>query len=374
LGGHLYFAADDGAHGVELWRTDGTAAGTVLVRDIGLGPIAGNPRELVVAKGKLYFTADDLLTGSELWVSDGSASGTRRVQDIAPQAASSSPADLTVVGDLLYFSADDAVTGRELWALPLGGQPSVCAPGDEQLCLSGGRFQVEVTWQDFAGNTGRGHAVPLSADTGYFWFFGAANVELIVKVLDGRGLNGHHWVFYGALSNVEYTVTVTDTQTGDVKTYLNPSGRFASEGDTSAFPTGGAPLAVTARTPAHDGEASPASVASGVCVPSSSRLCLQASRFAVEAVWKDFAGNSGSGTAVPITSDTGYFWFFAPSNVEVVTKVLDGRPLNSKFWVFYGALSNVEYTLTVTDTLTGVQRQYHNPSGRFASVGDTAAF
>ncbi len=374
LGGHLYFAADDGAHGVELWRTDGTAAGTVLVRDIGLGPISGNPRELVVAKGKLYFTADDTHTGSELWVSDGSAGGTRMVQDIAPHAASSLPADLTLVGDLLYFSADDAVTGRELWALPLGARPTVCAPGDERLCLSGGRFQIEVTWQDFAGTTGRGHAVPLSADTGYFWFFGAANVELIVKVLDGRGLNGHHWVFYGALSNVEYVVTVTDTQTGDVKTYLNPSGRFASVGDTSAFPTGGAPIADTARTPTHHGEASSASVPSGFCVPSSSRLCLQAGRFAVEAVWKDFAGNSGSGTAVPITSDTGYFWFFAPSNVEVVTKVLDGRPLNAKFWVFYGALSNVEYTLTVTDTLTGVQRQYHNPSGRFASVGDTAAF
>jgi hypothetical protein len=296
------------------------------------------------------------------------------VQDIAPHAASSSPADLTVVGDLLYFSADDGVTGRELWALPLGAQPSVCAPGDERLCLSGGRFQIEVTWQDFAGNTGRGHAVPLSADTGYFWFFGASNVELIVKVLDGRGLNGHHWVFYGALSNVEYTVTVTDTQTGDVKTYLNPSGRFASVGDTSAFPTGGAPIAGTARTPTNHGDASSASVPSGFCVPSSSRLCLQAGRFAVEAVWKDFAGNSGAGTAVPITSDTGYFWFFAPSNVEVVTKVIDGRPLNAKFWVFYGALSNVEYTLTVTDTLTGVQRQYHNPSGRFASVGDTAAF
>lgn len=374
FGGHLYFAADDDAHGVELWRTDGTAAGTVLVRDIGLGPISGNPRELVVAKGKLYFTADDTLTGSELWVSDGSAGGTRMVQDIAPHAASSSPADLTVVGDLLYFSADDAVTGRELWALPLGAEPTVCAPGDERLCLSGGRFQIEVTWQDFAGNTGRGHAVPLSADTGYFWFFDASNVELIVKVLDGRGLNGHHWVFYGALSNVEYAVTVTDTQTGDVKTYLNPSGRFASVGDTSAFPTGGAPIAGTARTPTHHGDASPASVPSGFCVPSSSRLCLQAGRFAVEAVWKDFAGNSGSGTAVPITSDTGYFWFFAPSNVEVVTKVLDGRPLNAKFWVFYGALSNVEYTLTVTDTLIGVQQQYHNPSGRFASVGDTTAF
>lgn len=374
LGGYLYFAADDGAHGVELWRTDGTATGTVLFRDIGLGPTSGNPRELVVARGKLYFTADDAFTGSELWVSDGSTGGTRMVQDIAPHAASSSPADLTVVGDLLYFSADDGVTGRELWALPLGVQPPVCAPGDERLCLSSGRFQIEVTWRDFAGNTGRGHAVPLSADTGYFWFFGASNVELIVKVLDGRGLNDHHWVFYGALSNVEYTVTVTDTETGDVKTYLNPSGRLASVADTSAFPPGGAQIAGAAQAPTNHGDASPASVPSGICVPSSSRLCLQAGRFAVEAVWKDFAGNSGPGTAVPITSDTGYFWFFAPSNVEVVTKVLDGRPLNAKFWVFYGALSNVEYTLTITDTLTGIQRQYHNPSGRFASVADTSAF
>ena len=196
----------------------------------------------------------------------------------------------------------------------------------------------------------------------------------IIKVLDGRGLNGHHWVFYGALSNVEYTVTVTDTQTGDVKTYLNPSGRFASVGDSSAFPTGGAPIADTARTAAHHGDATSASASSGFCVPSSSRLCLQAGRFAVEAVWKDFAGNSGPGTAVPVTSDTGYFWFFSPANVEVVTKVLDGRPVNAKLWFFYGALSNVEYTLTITDTLTGLQRQYHNPSGRFASIGDTAAF
>lgn len=371
--GRLYFAADDGSHGVELWRTDGTAAGTVLVRDIGLGPTSGNPRELVVANGRLYFTADDLFAGSELWVSDGSAAGTRMVQDIAPHAASSSPADLTVVDDLLYFSADDAVTGRELWALPLA-QPTVCTPGDERLCLSGGRFQVEVTWQDFAGNTGRGTAVPLTTDTGYFWFFDAANVELTLKVLDGRGVNGHHWVFYGALSSVEYVVTVTDTETGVVKTYLNPSGILASVADTSAFRTGSATIAGATRTPTHHADSSPAGVLSGPCVASSSRLCLQGGRFAVEAAWTDFAGNSGTGTAVRLTGDTGYFWFFGESNVEVVLKVLDGRPVNGKFWVFYGALSSVQYTLTVTDTETGLQKQYHNPSGRLASIADTSAF
>ena len=54
--------------------------------------------------------------------------------------------------------------------------------------------------------------------------------------------------------------------------------------------------------------------------------------------------------------------------------MLDGTPLNGKFWVFYGALSNVEYTMTVTDTETGEVKTYKNPSGRFASVADTGAF
>ena len=77
--------------------------------------------------------------------------------------------------------------------------------------------------------------MPLTGDTGTFWFFDAANVELVLKVLDGTHVNGRHWVFYGALSNVEYTITVTDTSTGAVKTYHNPAGRFASAGDTQAF-------------------------------------------------------------------------------------------------------------------------------------------
>jgi hypothetical protein len=101
---------------------------------------------------------------------------------------------------------------------------------------------------------------------------------------------------------------------------------------------------------------------------------LRGGRFAVEASWKDFQGNTGQGSAVSLTGDTGHFWFFDPANVEVVLKVLDGTPLNGKHWFFYGALSNVEYTLTVTDTRTGKVKIYRNPSGRFASVADTAAF
>lgn len=103
------------------------------------------------------------------------------------------------------------------------------------LCLLDDRFTVEVDWTDFGGIMGSGHAVPLTGDSGYFWFFNSDNVELVVKVLDGRNVNGSFWVFYGALSNVAFTIEVTDTLTGDTKTYSNPRGVFASAGDTAAF-------------------------------------------------------------------------------------------------------------------------------------------
>ncbi len=87
-----------------------------------------------------------------------------------------------------------------------------------------------MTWKNpyDGGTTGVGHAVPLTTDTGYFWFFLSTNVELVIKVLDGRPVNGHFWVFTGALSDVEYTITVRDSQTGAVKTYFNPGRTLAS--------------------------------------------------------------------------------------------------------------------------------------------------
>jgi hypothetical protein len=102
--------------------------------------------------------------------------------------------------------------------------------------LNGGRFQVRVAWR--AANisaSGSGQAVPLTTDTGAMWFFSSGNLELVIKVVDGRAFNNFFWVFYGALSNVEYTITVTDTETGRTKTYFNPQGQLASIADTAAF-------------------------------------------------------------------------------------------------------------------------------------------
>jgi hypothetical protein len=106
-----------------------------------------------------------------------------------------------------------------------GAAPGACTPGAHTLCLLGGRFRVEVDWHDqHNGGDGVGTAIPSTDLSGFFWFFDEENVELVVKALDGTTVNGHYWVFYGALSDVAYTIRVTDTTTGEVKTYTNPPG------------------------------------------------------------------------------------------------------------------------------------------------------
>ena len=137
---------------------------------------------------------------------------------------------------------------------------ATCTPTPTSLCLNQGRFRAEVTWRDFEGHTGQGQAKSLTSDSGYFWFFDEANVELVVKALDGRGLNGDFWVFYGALSTVEYQLKVTDTVSGRTRYYFNPSTNLASIADTEALGDGtvvhathDASRAVTQRIPTTGG-------------------------------------------------------------------------------------------------------------------------
>lgn len=114
MGNLTYFTANDNTHGVELWKTDGTSAGTEMVMDIAPGAPSSSPQELTVFQGKLYFTVNDQVHGRELWVTDGTAPGTQLVIDI-DAIASSSPDYLTVVGNELLFSAYNATNGDELW-------------------------------------------------------------------------------------------------------------------------------------------------------------------------------------------------------------------------------------------------------------------
>lgn len=114
IGSTLYFAARDSLHGVELWRSDGTFAGTALVKDIRPGAGSSEPQWLVNVGGTLLFTADDGVHGEEIWKSDGTAAGTKLVKDIWQGTGSVAPRYLASVGGTLFFNAADG-DGRELW-------------------------------------------------------------------------------------------------------------------------------------------------------------------------------------------------------------------------------------------------------------------
>ena len=115
VNGTVFFAADDGTNGTELWKSDGTESGTVLVKDIIPGLSGSLPKNLTNVNGTLFFTATDGVNGVELWKSDGTAEGTILVKDINPGSNFSNPDNLTDFEGLLYFAADDGSNGTELW-------------------------------------------------------------------------------------------------------------------------------------------------------------------------------------------------------------------------------------------------------------------
>jgi len=116
--------------------------------------------------------------------------------------------------------------------------PEECVPGSTTMCLNQGRFRVEVQWTDFEGGSGAGQVASVgSDDSGLFWFFGPDNWEMLVKVLDGCGVNQHYWVFAAATTTVGYTLRVVDCETGQVSAYTNELGVSSPAiTDTVAFP------------------------------------------------------------------------------------------------------------------------------------------
>jgi hypothetical protein len=258
------------------------------------------------------------------------------------------------------FSDTLRISGFNFFFSGSTGTVSPCTPSATTLCVGGGnRFAVTAAWRTTDGQSGAGHAVSLTADTGYFWFFSESNVEMVLKVLDACSFNQRFWVFAGGLTNVQVDITVLDTATGAVKIYHNPQGAsFQPVQDTSAF--SGCPG--QAATPHSTG------------TPTGTTLAVDHGRFRVTTTWSA-NGQSGAGQAVQLTDETGYFWFFSPSNVEMVIKVLDACSLNQSFWVFAGGLTNVQVDITVLDTATQTVKTYHNPQGTpFQPIQDTGAF
>lgn len=121
-------------------------------------------------------------------------------------------------------------------------------PRDETLWLHGESFLASIQWRiPRGGGSGVGFAKALTSESGWFWFFSPDNLEVTLKVLDGRPVNGHWWIFLASMTDVEFTVTVHDNRTGCLGLpvtppvcptwrYTNPPSVNANRLDTQAFP------------------------------------------------------------------------------------------------------------------------------------------
>jgi len=229
---------------------------------------------------------------------------------------------------------------------------------DTPFTFLNGNFKVWVDWTNHAGETGSSQVVPFgSDDSGLIWFFQEDNWEMLVKVVNGCPINDHYWMFSAATTDVGYTLHVMDLNTGEEQTYVNELGQaspaitdinaFASCAKSAPGPGEGVlaePLE-TKQTLLAAGHTTSLFKSSqvGDCTPSESNLCLNDQRFRVEVSWRDHAGNTGGGQVVPIDStDSGVFWFFDENNWEMLIKVLNGCGLNSNYWVFAAATTDVE--------------------------------
>jgi hypothetical protein len=303
----------------------------------------------IVADGLLFYVggagigALNPLDGSTLW-NDRTPAGIHWESPI-------------VVNGRLYVTDE----GSHLIAYaPTGGGGGTCRPGDSTLCLLNGRLQVQVAWTNqFNGTSGVGHAIRVSDSTGFFNFTDPSNIELLVKALDFGNVVKF---FYGELTNLDFTITVTDMRDGTVKSYQNTPGDCGAI-DETAFPAESAELVIDATTTAP---------AAGRCRPGPGTLCLLNRQLSASVTWHNqFDGSSGDGRAVPLSEVSGRFSFTDPSNVELVLKAL---PFGIVIKFFYGSLSDFEYTITLTNTLTGSVRTYHNPPGTFCGGIDDHAF
>jgi len=282
---------------------------------------------------------------------------------------------------LMYFRAHDDGSGARLNSDDIAGlqflyrkstggggggggtTTSGCPAGTpaNTLCLVKGRFKVTATWENQYNST-NGDALPIpnSDLSGFFYFTDKTNVELIVKILAS---STNTQVFYSQLTDLHFVLNVTDTLTGRTKIYRNTAGNCG--GLDESFDSGSAASSVAALDIL-------AGNATSGCTPDARTLCLLDNRFAVTVDWRNqYDGSSGVGAPKPISRFTGGFSFTGPANLELFIKTLQ---FPDNLLVLYGALSNLEYTIHVTDTSSGAKKDYHNPAGNFCGGLDNHAF
>jgi photosystem II stability/assembly factor-like uncharacterized protein len=262
---------------------------------------------------------------------------------------------IDTTGNNLYAGARSGVFQRELPAAVSGP----CHPGDDHLCLLGSRFRVDLYAVDPRTlDPAPAKALPKGDRFGYFSFptlTGDATLpEVFVKMLDATSLPGQgYWLFSSALTNVPYSLVVTDTASGAVQFYDGQA--FCGTADTQTFPAD--PLAAL---PTGSRSTSSPLAAAG------SDLLLLSGRFRITLSATDpQSGDAVPGVAIPQGDRFGYFSLPAltgdPAFPEVFVKMLDATSLpDGDFWLFQGGLTTLPYALTVTDSVTGAVKTYRN--------------
>jgi PKD repeat protein len=243
-----------------------------------------------------------------------------------------------------------------------------------ELTLNSSRYRVTINARDQrSGKTAIGLATIETPTFGYFSLpeltGNPNNPEVFVKVLGP--VNGVPWVFFGGLTDVEYMLYVTDTVTGAVRQYYHGPGDSKGGYDTGTgqLPAGGC----VANTIAESRSSLLRATAT------STQLALMSNRFALSLSARDpRTGKTASGLTLPKNDESGFYALPGltgdSSNVEVFVKIVDARSLDGHYWVFFGGLTDFEYTLTVTDTGTGKVRSYTKPAGSACGGFDTSGF
>ncbi len=274
-----------------------------------------------------------------------------------------------------------AGTARGVFRLERNFEP--CGGGSDRLCLIGAKYQVSVTGRDRAGTSITGRAIAEGDSFGYFSFpdvTGDPNFpEVFVKMVNASGqpppFGGHDWVFHSALTDLDYTLTVLETETGRIRTYdaADSEPLTCGRADASAFERECAPAA----------ESLAASLPAGIAALSGTELALLNGRFRATLRATDpRTGRTADGTALAKGDRFGYFSLPSftgdPSFPEIFVKMADATAQpGGYFWVFHTGLTDLNYTLTVTDQVTGAARTYSGGATdgtRLCGSADTAAF
>src|SRR5215212_2698560 len=224
--------------------------GTVVIRNWTIENLSNNPvnptRLRFYLSTDANITTDDIYIGGFRWepLTTWSEDPDGHEFTIPP----GTPAGSYYVGAIAGYNENltlDPITYNNSWFLPgrisitgPQGNPTPCVPTSTRACLAGDRFGVEVQFKTPDGAPGTGNAIKYTSNSALFWFFGADNIEMIVKVLDA--CPSRFWVFGASATSLEYTIAVTDSHTGKTKTYSHaPNTPTVAITDTNAFDTCG---------------------------------------------------------------------------------------------------------------------------------------